>query len=155
MQRYIQLIILFLPLFLLAILIYGYDYGSRDRSFEKVVINGTEFTVDIADTPDKREKGLSGQPGLAEDMAMLFIFEHPGIYGFWMKDMKFPIDIIWIKNNKIIGFEKNIPPKSYPKAFYPELEVDMVLEVTAGTVDKFNFMVGDAVYFSSMGVELP
>ncbi|MEK7146643.1 MAG: DUF192 domain-containing protein [Patescibacteria group bacterium] len=145
-KRFIQLFIMFLPILLFAVLIY--NFGFRNRAFEKVIINGTEFAVETADTFIKRANGLSGREELKPNQGMLFIFGRSGIHGFWMKDMKFSIDIIWIKSGKIIGFEKNMPPaKSNGElpVYYPPSEVDSVLEVIAGTVDKFKFMAGDGV----------
>ena len=68
-------------------------------------INQINLNIEISDTKAKREQGLSGKEGLAENEGMLFVFEKEGYYGFWMKDMNFPIDIAWLdKNKKIIYF---------------------------------------------------
>jgi len=65
---------------------------------------------------------------------MLFVFENPGIHGIWMKDMKFPIDIIWLdKDMSVISKELNVSPDTYPQVFYPSREAYYVLEVKAGT----------------------
>lgn len=132
-----------------AVLVYRYEFNSSGVYQARLIINNKEFSVEIADTSVKQAQGLSGRQSLATNQGMLFIFERPGIYGFWMKDMKFPIDIIWIKNNRIIGFEKNIPsPASQDMklpVYYPVSEADRVLEVVAGTADKYKFMVGDEV----------
>lgn len=121
------------------------DFFSTDISQARLVINNNEFSVEIADTAVEQKQGLSGRDFLEPDNGMLFIFSQPGNYGFWMKDMRFPIDIIWIRGDKIIGFEKNAVPESYPAVFYPPAPADRVLEVVAGTAEKFNFKVGDAV----------
>ena len=62
--------------------------------------------VDISDTDCKRELGLSGRKNLLEDVGMLFVFNKEGNYPFWMKEMNFPIDIIWIDENFIIIYIK-------------------------------------------------
>lgn len=97
---------------------------------EKLTINNKTFTVEIADTPEKRKLGLSRRPALPADGGLLFVFDQPGNYGFWMKDMNFPIDIIWFNaNKKIIGTTKNLRPKSYPQIFYPPAPIKYALEI--------------------------
>src|SRR3989344_5951892 len=87
----------------------------------QVKVGDTVFLVDIADAPEERAQGLAGRPSLRSDQAMLFIFDRPDLYGFWMKGMFFPIDIIWIKDNQVIGFEEELDPDSSPnpKLYYP------------------------------------
>ena len=106
------------------------------------------FTVEVADTPDKRQQGLSGRSVLADGTGMLFIFDTPGQYGFWMKDMNFAIDIIWIDENyRIIDIDENLLPETYPKVFYPDQPIKFVLEVPAGTVDSYHIATGTVVQF--------
>ena len=78
---------------------------------------------------------------------MLFIFDRPDLYGFWMKGMFFPIDIIWIKDNQVIGFEEELDPDSSPnpKLYYPPALVDRVLEVKAGAVRERQIQIGQVV----------
>lgn len=72
-----------------------------------VLIGGKKIRVDIADTVVTRTQGLSGRTSLAETDGMLFVFENADRYGFWMKDMNFAIDIIWIDPEKnIVYIEK-------------------------------------------------
>ena len=115
-------------------------------------INNQKIFVEIVSKPEDLVKGLSGREKLKENQGMFFIFESAGNYGFWMKDMKFPIDIIWIKDNKIVGFEKNIDPQigveeKDLKIYYPPEQVNEVLEVSAGVVDERGFKMGDLVSF--------
>lgn len=109
-----------------------------------------EFLVEIADTPATRTQGLSGREKLPENSGMLFFFDEPGDYGFWMKDMKFPIDIVWIRGNTIAGLTENVAPEPGKNIFAltvhsPPALVDNVLELRAGAVGKYGFMVGDKV----------
>ncbi len=115
-----------------------------------VTIHGHTFNAEVAGTMLSRNKGLSGRPSFAADAAMLFIFNMPSRYGFWMKDMQFPIDIIWIRLGKVIGFSENAAPEPGKNilnltAYYPPGNIDRVLEVSAGTVQKYGFTVGDSV----------
>ena len=77
---------------------------------------------------------------------MLFVYDEPDIPSFWMKDMKFSIDIIWIdENNKVVGIEKNINPETYPQTFAPSRQILNVLEVNAGWSDAHSIEIGDKI----------
>lgn len=102
----------------------------------------------VARTPSTRERGLSGTPSFDTDEGMLFIFPEPGAYAFWMKDMNFAIDIVWVSSNRrVIGVTENISPETYPETFGPTSEVQFVLEVPAGSAEKFGLKAGSTVSF--------
>jgi len=85
-----------------------------------VHIAGQDIKVDLALTEAQREQGLSGRQSLNENEGMLFVFDSPGNYPFWMKDMNFPIDIIWLsEDGSVIYIKKNALPESYPEAYGP------------------------------------
>jgi len=119
----------------------------------KVEIGGKIINTEIADTNAKRELGLSGHKPLSDDQGMLFVFNKTGKYPFWMKDMLFPIDIIWLEPSNIEGIvnvvyiEKNAQPNSYPATFGGQIDAQYVLEVNAGFSDKNNLKIGDQVKF--------
>ena len=114
-----------------------------------VVVDGKTFNVEVVDTPALLQKGLSGHSPLSPNQGMLFVFQKQGKYGFWMKDMTFPIDIIWIDANyKIIHIEKSVSPISYPKVFYPDSPALYVLEISSGQSESGSFHVGDSVEFT-------
>lgn len=111
---------------------------------------GNTFNVEVASTTIARARGLSGRDGLGADQGMLFLFNGYDTYGFWMKDMKFSIDMIWIKGNAVAGFSENAAPEPGAslwklKIYYPPEAVDKVLEVNAGTVVKDGIKKGDTV----------
>lgn len=109
-----------------------------------VFLGGTEVTVEIADTQAKRERGLGGRDTIKQNTGMLFVFDTPEQYGFWMKDMKFPIDIIWFDaNRRIIYEEEDVQPNSYPNVFVPRTPATFVLEVPAGFFAFHHLNVGD------------
>ncbi len=111
-------------------------------------ISNKTIQVDLADTPATREQGLSGRVALAPDHGMLFVFENSDKYGFWMNEMNFSIDIIWIDEAKrVVHIEKNVSPESFPKIFTPTEPAKYVLEVSAGFSDLNGLMVGDPVDF--------
>jgi hypothetical protein len=102
---------------------------------EKITINNKAFDLEIADTKEKMDKGLSGRASLATSTGLLFVFDKPGVYSFWMKEMNFPIDIIWLdKNKKILGVTKNLSPSSYPQVFYSPTSTSYALEVNTGII---------------------
>ncbi|MFZ2522653.1 MAG: DUF192 domain-containing protein [Minisyncoccia bacterium] len=120
------------------------DYGKL-----KVFVGGKEFIVRVADTKDEREKGLSGTPSLPLGEGMLFVFSGSNNYGFWMKDMQYPIDIVWIGEDlKITHIEKSLSPDTYPKVYYPLKPSRYVLEVSSGQSDNLKVKIGDSVIFS-------
>lgn len=111
-----------------------------------VKVGGIDVKVDLATTPVERSRGLSGREGLISGTGMFFVFEISGQYGFWMKDMLFPIDIIWInQEKKIIHIEKNLSPDTYPTIFTSEQDAKYVLEVPAGFSDQQKIKVGNSL----------
>ena len=125
---------------------------SRSLGSGEVKIGEKVFRVEVANSMASRSQGLSGKAGLGEDEGMLFIFSTSSVQGFWMKDMKFALDMIWIKGEKIVGFAENVKPEPEKSIFgltvyYSPEAVDRVLEVKAGTVAKNGFKVGSTVSF--------
>ncbi len=105
--------------------------------------------AEVADTRSSRELGLSGRTGLHINEGMLFIFDVPGKYGFWMKDMLFPIDIVWINQNGIIvKGEENLSPSSYPSTFINDSDASYVLELAAGSIERYGLYLGSKVKIS-------
>src|SRR3989338_1799538 len=118
--------------------------GPSLRKIEYVNIAGQNIKVELAVTEAEQELGLSGRSGLKEDEGMLFIFAESGRHPFWMKDMKFPIDIIWLNENmSIVYIKKDARPESYPKIYSPDKDSKYVLEVVSGFADKNNLKIGD------------
>lgn len=145
-------ILIIVAFFILFILLFDFllsNFFLKSHT-EKVVINGVEMIAEIADSENKIKKGLSGRNQLGEAEGMLFVFEKPSIHSFWMKDMKFSIDIIWIDEAlKIIDIAKNVSPDTYPRTFQSSKPVKYVLEVKAGWTEKYNVNKGDKVYFEN------
>src|SRR3989344_4795926 len=85
---------------------------------------------------------------LAENEGMLFIFAESRQHPFWMKDMKFPIDIIWLNENmSIVYIKKDARPESYPKIYSPDKDSKYVLEVVSGFAEKHALKIGDKIEF--------
>lgn len=119
------------------------------RPSQSVTIENKFFNVDVAKTQAQQEKGLAIYDSLPIDRGMIFPFNRPGYYTFWMKDMKFPIDIIYIKNDNIVDIFSNVPPPTSPTEQLPIIKPkspsDTVLEINAGLSKKYNFKIGDKV----------
>jgi uncharacterized membrane protein (UPF0127 family) len=121
---------------------------SASESFMK--INGKIVSLIVADTIEERELGLGGRVSLGENEAMIFVFDIPAQYEFWMKDMKFPIDIIWLDEKfKVVHIESNVTPETYPdEVFVPEENSLYVIETAALFAEKNNLKIGDTVEVS-------
>lgn len=122
----------------------------QKTTVSKLQINGIELKVEIADTRAKRNKGLGGRQALATDEGMLFVFDEPDKYPFWMKGLNFPLDFVWIRGDQVTDVLPNIQPpvsgkdESLP-IYQPKEDVDKVLEVPAGTIQRLNIKAGDTV----------
>jgi uncharacterized membrane protein (UPF0127 family) len=115
----------------------------KQTSQPGLIINNKQIILELADTQEKQTLGLSGRKNLPENNAMLFIFETPGKEAFWMKDMNFNIDIIWLDENyKIVGIKENAEPDSYPETFTPDEPALYVLETNAGFAKKYGIKAG-------------
>jgi len=113
-----------------------------------IKINDTSIKVEVADTPETRVQGLSGKKRLVDNTGMLFVFDSPARYGFWMKDMNFAIDIVWIDEKfHIIGIEREVSPETFPQIFYPPQAVKYVLELPAGAANRYHIGIGAVVQF--------
>lgn len=113
-------------------------------------VGAQTLNVDIARDTKSMEQGLSGRQAMAENQGMLFDFGGENLPGFWMKDMKFNLDFIWIDKNKIIGITPDVPAPSPGVAdsslrlYSPPSPVNWVLEVNAGWTQKNKIKVGDS-----------
>jgi len=115
-----------------------------------VTIGTKMISVRVADTDETRMKGLSGTSGLGDNEGMLFVFDTPGRWGMWMKDMKYSLDMVWMDGNKKIVYEaERVDPSTYPKVFLPDTEALYVLELPAGFIDANHVTLGQIVGFSA------
>lgn len=120
-----------------------------------IIVRDQTVAVEIADSPEKRTLGLSYRDSLPQQSGMLFDFrDDPNKRPeFWMKEMRFPIDIIWIYHNKIVAINDSVPapPANTPiqdlPLYTPPSNIDYVLEVNAGWSKAHNIQVGDNVQF--------
>jgi uncharacterized membrane protein (UPF0127 family) len=121
------------------------DAISFDRN---VQVNGHALKAELADNYAAQVKGLGGRPCIADDEAMLFSFSRPGYYPFWMRDMHFPIDIVWLSNGKrVVDVSTDVSPSSYPRSFSSSMPARYVLELKAGKAAKLHIVTGTAINF--------
>lgn len=111
----------------------------------RVMIGATPYSLEIADTDEERAKGLGTRESLCETCGMLFLFDTPGRYAFWMKDMRFPIDIIWLLDDRVVFIERAVPPDALT-VFNPDVLANRVLEIGSGAGKGFR--AGDRVKFT-------
>lgn len=138
--------------FALVMLLPHTTTGCGEQYKKDVVVTNISRTIDVAaqlaTTEFDRELGLSNKKCIGADQAMLFVFDEPGFYGIWMKNMMFPIDIVWVSESKeIISIEKNVSPESFPRIYTPKAKSKYVIELQSGLVDKSRLRTGDRLYW--------
>lgn len=115
-----------------------------------VEIDGQTVAVTIADTNATREKGLGGRTGLTDHEGMLFVFPQDGYFSFWMKDMSFSIDMVWISaSGEVVYIEPDVAPSTYPTAYQPTKPARYVIELPAGFTEHYGIKIGDKVTLPS------
>ena len=112
---------------------------------------GEEIPVEVADTLKKRSLGLGKRTFLKKGWGMLFVFENRKPHRFWMKDMQFPLDIVWLDNHRIVHIIHNAKPaksKVEPEVMSSQVPVNFVLEIAAGRAAKLRLKTGQRMKFN-------
>ena len=137
------------------ILLVGDKDPGTTLAQKQIKVGETRIQAEITDTNEKIRLGMSGRNSLKEGEGMLFVFDDKNILPpFWMKDMRFAIDIIWIDDEKIVQIDENIPPPepgtddSQLPLYTPGQPIDYVLEVNSGFIKENGIAVGDDVDLS-------
>jgi len=120
---------------------------ASDYPAAEVTIGIHRVQVEVADTPERMSRGLSGRASLAEGRGMIFPYARADHHGFWMYDMHFDIDMVWIRGGRIVDVTpraRHDPPGELP-VHRPGVPADLVLEVPAGTAEKLGWKIGDRV----------
>lgn len=141
-----------LTVIVLTLLVAGGLRIQQALALRKVVwadvgLRGQTFRVEVADSQAKSELGLGKRDSLPADHGMYFPFPAAQYWVFWMKDMRFPIDIVWIRDGKVVDVSPDVPvDKLLPlKTYSPVEPADAVLELNAGTAARIGLQGGDAV----------
>jgi len=147
MKRFVFFAIFFI--IFVAVFLVWFNYKSAESGFSSFQINGAKFFIEIADTAQKRALGLSGKDSLPQNQGMLFIFSQPGYYSFWMKEMRFALDFVWIRDRKAVQINQNVKPADFqpPESLRANQPIDAVLEINAGMAQKLNMKIGDKVEY--------
>jgi len=123
-------------------------WSGRNFESKRINVSGHYLRTWIADDPAEQAHGLSGKKSMANDRGMLFILPVEKITSFWMKDMKFSLDFIWIDNGTIVDIDTNVPPcqpgQDCP-TISPQSPINYVLEVNSGWIAANNISIGQSV----------
>jgi hypothetical protein len=144
------IIIIAIAIALGIIIFWAVSPSAQTLSAMKTVtvhVGGAAVQAEVADTPEAREKGLSGRTALALNVGMLFVFDGPGRTGFWMKGMRFPLDFIYLKDDAVVDLRENVVVPSIPSPFFPSTDFDAVLEMNAGWVAAQGIRVGSPAQY--------
>jgi len=138
---------------ILAVAVVAFMAWQLSSKTPTVKAGNHTFKLYVAKSSNDQQVGLSKYDKIDDSRGMIFTFGKPDYYSFWMKQMKFPIDIIYIKDNKIVTIHKSVkPPKSSEELtlYNPTQPSDKVLEVNAGLSQKYNIKEGDSVELSNI-----
>ena len=116
----------------------------------EIELKEQKITVWVAKTPARLYKGLSGKENLAGNRGMLLVFGKMGKHGIVMRDMEFPIDIIWLSNGEVVDIAPNVPiepgvSEEKLTRYYPRKEANAVLELSAGWSEKNEVKIGEKI----------
>jgi len=127
----------------------GLQLVNYFTKFGSIEIDNKKFKIEIANDDWELQNGLSGRKKLKTNDGMFFIFPKSDYYVFWMKNMKFPIDILWIDGGKIVDIKEKapVPTTNFVEQYLSEQPAMYVLEINSGLVEKYGFKVGDKIRF--------
>ena len=150
LKKFSKYFLILLIIFLIIFLAYNSMSKKKELNFRNVCINNNCFEVEIARTIEEKRQGLMNRDNLPESKGMLFIYSSEGFYSFWMKNMEFPLDIIWInKDKEIVHIKKNVQPclENTCHGFGSEEKAMYILEINSGLIDKIGIKIGDKIFF--------
>lgn len=134
---------------LIAISYFSISTLTSARNQKIADIKGHRISLEIADDETEQRKGLSARDSLPKDKGMLFKFKKADTHTFWMKDMRFPIDIIFINNDKIVTIYENVQPENDKNAnlslYTSTKPADKVIELNAGLAKEFGLKTGETL----------
>lgn len=123
-----------------------YGLWLRRNSTDMLRINGHTYGLTVARTVAAQEKGLGGRSSMSTNQGMLFAFNGQAVRCFWMKDMHFPLDMIWLNSQKqTVYVLQDVAPTTYPDSFCPPELAKYVIELNAGQVRKAGIKLGQTV----------
>lgn len=129
------------------VILFATFFHSGPSAF--VQFENSVIKVEIAVTQAEKQKGLSGRSVLPQGQGLLFLYKNSGQRNIWMKDMRFPIDIVWMDANKTVTkVNRNILPSTYPAEVFTAGEsTQFILEMPAGGAAKAGILEGQRAKF--------
>ncbi len=137
-----------LGLFLVAVIgVRLFQYRTPHTTIE---LKGQTLNVMVAETPAQQFRGLGKRDSLAPYGGMLFLFDESDRHAFVMRDMRFPIDIVWFDRGTVVDIASNVAiepdrPEDQLTRYYPRTEANTVLELSAGWAEKYDLKIGDSL----------
>lgn len=140
--------------FFLGAAIILYWFPPEMKKTVTLDIRGASITAELAETIFERSRGLSGRQSIGSGEGMLFLFDTVEPHTMWMKDMAFPIDILWIKNGIIVDMEESVRPEqgvsdTMLKRYSSDIPAELVLELPAGFAKMHSILISDGVTLRS------
>ena len=143
---------LFIVLILFALFLFIFaerslvSFTRNEFTASTIKVAGIPLVVEIADAESERRQGLSGKEKLVVGTGMLFKFEEEGEYTIWMKDMNFPIDVLWMDaQGVVVGVKEFLTPDTYPNTYRSKKPAQYVLETNPGFIEIYNIEIGSKV----------
>lgn len=140
-------------LLLIITLIFAHRVGNLScdgglRHDIQAKIGNQSFYLQKAESNADKEKGLGQKNCVNDNEGMLFVFGYPNQYPFWMKDMRFPIDILWLDlQGRVVDMKKSVEPATFPETFINAQPASYALELNAGQADKLGIWQGSRIIF--------
>jgi len=144
--------LIFVSIFILVLLILVPKYFITEKTdtvsngLTSFIYNEKIIQLEIAKTEEEKIKGLSGRNYLEKNKGLLFVYDDLDFYGIWMKEMSFPIDIIWMDEDyRVVTVTENVSPDTYPTVFYPDKKSKYIIELNAGISKEIDLNVESVI----------
>lgn len=124
-------------------------YYRKNPLSAKIEIGEHRYIVEVAVTNAEKAKGLSFRDSMPFNHGMIFLYDHKDFYTFWMNGMRFPLDFVWIDGNTIVDITQHVQPQMGVNVpiVKPIKQVDKILELNAGVIERNGIKIGDSVKF--------
>ncbi len=135
------------PIWVYAVVLFiviAMGYVSYKNMRPKIQFNTASYEIELALTDQEKKKGLSNRDSMPQGHGMLFVYPVAEKYDFWMKDMRFPLDFIWLRDKTVVDITPNVQPESGPEytLYHPSSPANMILELHAGEAAKAGIVIG-------------
>jgi uncharacterized membrane protein (UPF0127 family) len=125
-----------------------FDCKEVYRQDKQLIVKERQLLAQEVSGPEEVARGLGGRKCMQENQAMLFSFSKSGNHCFWMKGMKFNLDMIWLNERKeIVTIQSKVTPESYPQTFCPSEPSLYVVEVNEGFAGRLKLQVGESFWW--------